>query len=83
MLRPFEVGADRVAQPFRDAAGWFGGLVDAKSENKKLKSQIEALRQQFILNQAALRENAQLKKLLDLPPGRAVPEGLPTRSPPA
>ena len=65
VLRPFEVGAERVAQPFRDAAGWFGGLLDAKSENKRLKEQIDALRQQIILNESALRENAQLKGLLD------------------
>ena len=36
-LRPFEVSAERIARPFRDAAGWFGGLIDAKSENAKLK----------------------------------------------
>ena len=65
VLRPFEVGAERVARPFRDAAGWFGGLLDAKSENKRLKEQIDALRQQIILNESALRENTQLKGLLD------------------
>ena len=27
VLRPFEVGAERVARPFRDAYGWFEGLV--------------------------------------------------------
>jgi rod shape-determining protein MreC len=74
VLRPFEVGADRVARPFRDAAGWFGGVIDAKSENAKLKKQIETLRQQFILNQAALRENAQLKTLLDLREGARFPK---------
>jgi rod shape-determining protein MreC len=65
VLRPFEVGAERVARPFRDAAGWFGGLLDAKDENKKLKRQIEELRQQEIATQSALRENAQLKAIVD------------------
>jgi rod shape-determining protein MreC len=65
ILRPFEVGAERVASPFQDAAGWFGGLLHAKSDNKKLRKEVDQLRQQAILNQAALRENAQLKQLLD------------------
>jgi rod shape-determining protein MreC len=74
VLRPFEVGAERIARPFRDAAGWFGGLLDAKSENEKLKEQIDALRQQIILTQSALRENAQLKSLLDYREGARFPK---------
>jgi rod shape-determining protein MreC len=74
ILRPFEVGAERVARPFRDAAAWFGGLTDAKSKNAKLKEQIEALRQQIILSQSAVRENTQLKKLLDLREGARFPK---------
>jgi rod shape-determining protein MreC len=73
VLRPFEVGAERVARPFRDAVGWFGGLLDAKSENEKLKEQIDALRQQIILNESALRENTQLKALLDYREGARFP----------
>jgi len=74
ILRPFEVGAERVARPFRDAASWFGGLVDAKSENEKLKEQIEALRQQIILTESAVRENTQLKTLLDYREGARFPK---------
>jgi rod shape-determining protein MreC len=73
VLRPFEVGAERVARPFRDAVAWFGGLLDAKSENEKLKEQIDALRQQIILNESALRENTQLKALLDYREGARFP----------
>ena len=32
VLRPFEVAATRVAQPFRDAASWVGSLASAKSD---------------------------------------------------
>lgn len=64
VLKPFEVAADRVASPFEDAASWFGGLLHAKSENKKLRRQLDQLRAQAILNQSALRENAQLKQAL-------------------
>ncbi len=64
VLRPFEIGAERVARPFRDAAGWVGGLLHAKRDNKRLRRENDELRQQEILNQAALRENTQLKGLL-------------------
>lgn len=64
ILRPFEVGAERVARPFRDLAGWFGGLLDAKSENEKLREETERLRQRVILTESALRENSQLRSLL-------------------
>ena len=64
ILRPFEVAADRVASPFEDAASWFGGLLHAKSDNKKLRRENDQLRQQAIINEGALRENAQLKELL-------------------
>ena len=74
VLRPFEVGAERVARPFRDAAGWFGGVIHAKSENKRFKEQIDALRQEIIVTQSALRENTQLKKLLDYLEGPTFPK---------
>jgi rod shape-determining protein MreC len=65
ILRPFEIAADRVTRPFRDAAGWTRGLVDAKSENKKLRKQVEDLRQQLILDESAVQENVQLKASLN------------------
>jgi rod shape-determining protein MreC len=64
VLRPFEVGAERVARPFRDAYGWFAGLVHAKSENARLRRQLDRYSQQVIANQNAIRENADLKRQL-------------------
>jgi rod shape-determining protein MreC len=61
ILRPFEVAADRVTRPFRDAVSWSRGLVDAKSENQKLRKQVADLRQQLILDEGAIQENVQLK----------------------
>jgi len=58
------VGAERVASPFRDAAGWFSSLVHARDQNKKLREERDQARQQAILNQSAVRENAQLKAIL-------------------
>lgn len=65
ILRPFEVAADRVTRPFRDAASWTRGLIDAKSENKKLHKQITDLRQQLILDEGAIQENVQMKTALN------------------
>jgi rod shape-determining protein MreC len=70
VLRPFEVAAERVSRPFRDAVGWTRDLFDAKSENEKLKQQVTSLRRQVILNESAAQDNAHLRNLLrfrDLP----------------
>jgi len=69
-LRPFEVAAERVSRPFRDAIGWTSDLFHAKSENDKLRQQVEELRREAILNRSAQLDNAELRKLLayrDLP----------------
>ena len=62
-LAPFEVAAERVARPFRDAYGWGEELVNAKDENAKLHEQVEALRRQVIENETATQENAQLRRI--------------------
>jgi rod shape-determining protein MreC len=70
ILRPFEVAADRVSRPFRDAVSWGRGLVHAKSENERLRSQVQTLRQQLSLDEGAVQQNVQLKAALrtrDLP----------------
>jgi rod shape-determining protein MreC len=65
ILRPFEVAADRVSRPFRDAINWGRGLVHAKSENQRLRSQIQSLRQQMSLDEGAVQQNVQLKAALN------------------
>jgi rod shape-determining protein MreC len=64
VLHPFEVAANRVAQPFRDAASWLGSLSDAKTERDKYRAEAAKYRQQLIGAQASARELAQLKALL-------------------
>jgi rod shape-determining protein MreC len=64
VLRPFEVGANRVAQPFRDAYGWFSGVLHAKSENGRLRKEVDLYSAQAIQNANAVQQNAQLKRLL-------------------
>lgn len=73
VLRPFEVAADRVARPFRDAYNWFHGLATARSENQKLKRQVQDLRQKYVAARSALNENVQLRRLLDFESGPAFP----------
>jgi rod shape-determining protein MreC len=63
-MRPFEVAANRVARPFRDAAGWARGLVDARSENGKLNREVETLRRQLNQQQAYRSENVILRREL-------------------
>jgi rod shape-determining protein MreC len=65
VLRPFEVAAERVAQPFRDVYGYFAGFVHAKSENEKLKAEVNQLRQQALLGEAARSQNQSLRNQLN------------------
>jgi rod shape-determining protein MreC len=71
---PFEVAGDRVARPFRDAFGWASDLLGAKSENAKLRKQVEDLRQQVIAEQTAAQENKRLQDLLGYIDGPRFPE---------
>jgi rod shape-determining protein MreC len=64
-LRPFEVAAGRVSRPFRDAAGWAHGLVNAKSQNAKLRGEISGLREKVGADESAKEENVTLKQLLN------------------
>jgi rod shape-determining protein MreC len=75
VLRPFEVAAERLSRPFRDAYGFFADLVNAKSENKHLRAEVEQLRQQATQNIAAASENAQLRKLLGFRNSTSFPVG--------
>ena len=66
VLHPFEVAANRVAQPFRDAAGWIGGLSSARSENRKLKQQNAKLQSELAQLQILLHENSDLLSLIHI-----------------
>jgi rod shape-determining protein MreC len=64
VLRPFEVASNRVAAPFRDAYGWFAGLIHAKSENAKLRDQVDKLRAEVIQNTNAAQQVDDLRRQL-------------------
>ena len=46
VLEPFQIGAERVVHPFRDAWGWFDDLRTAKSDNARLKKELAEARVQ-------------------------------------
>lgn len=63
--RPFQVVADRVAQPFEDASGWIRGVLRAKDENEKLRVELENLRQQRAKQKNAEADALRLEKILN------------------
>ena len=64
VTKPFQVVADRIAQPFEDAYGWFHGMLRAKDENKKMHQELESLRQQRARQKNAEAEDTKLEALL-------------------
>lgn len=64
ILRPFEVAAERVARPFRDAYAYFADLVNTKEENERLKEQLSQLRQQASQGATAQEQLDRLRDLL-------------------
>ena len=74
VLRPFEIGAERLARPFQDVYGYFSGLVHAKSENKRLRGELDQVRQQVIQFQTSYQENVTFRKLLRYIDGPRFPQ---------
>jgi rod shape-determining protein MreC len=65
VLRPFAVGFERIAQPFRDVYGWADSLLDARSEAERLRAENRDLRQIAIRSEFAIQENEYLRELAD------------------
>ncbi len=74
-LRPFQVAADRIAEPFRDAYAWVDGLFEARSDAEALREENETLRQQVAQSRLAARENVRLRDLLAYRDGPRFPDG--------
>jgi rod shape-determining protein MreC len=72
-LRPFQIAATRVAQPFRDAYDYFANASRAESENARLKREYQKVRQQAIANRAAAIKAQQTNKLLHFEQGPVFP----------
>jgi rod shape-determining protein MreC len=74
-MRPFQVAADRIAEPFRDAYAWADSLFDARSDAERMREENETLRQQVVQGQLAQRENDRLRELLEFRDGPRLPDG--------
>jgi rod shape-determining protein MreC len=64
VMQPFQVGADRLVAPFRDAWGYVSDLRTAKSEADKYRKQLETLRAQSFQYADAIHRNRELEALL-------------------
>lgn len=76
-MRPFEIGAQRVSRPFRDAYGWVAALFHAKSENERLREEVDELRAQVINTARLQREHRELELLLQFRRGASFPRDFP------
>lgn len=75
IFSPVQSVGDRALKPARDLVNWFDETFDAKGENSKLHTELEAVRKEAVGAQAALAENRQMRKLLDLDESGAIPSG--------
>jgi len=65
-LRPFQIAATRVAQPFRDAYDYFAKASSAESENTALKKRYAQLRLEVLRNRGLAIKAQQYARLLHL-----------------
>lgn len=77
VMRPFEIGANRVARPFKDAYGWTADLFHARAENKQLRKQLSTARQDAIGKASAVEELTKLRKILKYQRGPTYPDDFP------
>ena len=74
VLRPFQVAATRVAQPFRDGYDYLASLSSAKSQLKREKALYAKVRREAIANRAAAVQALQLEKLMHFEQGSRYPQ---------
>jgi rod shape-determining protein MreC len=74
-LAPLQEGASRALKPARDLGGWIGDVFDAKSENKRLRRQVEDLRNRLAAAETAQRDVSELRKLVGLNQSSRFPQG--------
>lgn len=75
IFSPVQSVADRALKPARDLVNWFDKTFDARGKEARLQDELQAARKEAVGKSAALAENAQLHKLLELDRGGAIPSG--------
>jgi len=74
-MAPLQEGASRALKPARDFVGWTGDVFDAKSDNKKLRRQVQDLRNQLVASQAASRDAGELRSIVGFNRSSGFPSG--------
>lgn len=74
VLRPFEIAAQRVARPFRDAYDYVSGLTGAKAENTRLRAEVRQLRAAASAAAADEQRLAELEALMRFEQGPSYPK---------
>jgi rod shape-determining protein MreC len=75
IFSPVQSVADGALKPARDLVNWFDQTFDARGRNSRLRDELQTARKEAVGANAALAENAQLRKLLQLDRGGAIPSG--------
>ena len=73
VVAPLQNGTARATKPFRDAWNWTGDLFNAKSENAKLRKELEQLRAGVATELTTQDENVQLRALVALQKDKIFP----------
>jgi rod shape-determining protein MreC len=73
ILRPFQIAATRIAQPFRDAYDYVDGLAKARAENQRLKKINADLRAKDLRRAAEAAKYEALVKLMRFEQGSTFP----------
>jgi len=66
VVSPIQEGASRTLKPVRDLFGWVGDTVSAKGDLKDAHQERDEWRQKAVGYEVATRQNAKLRRLLDL-----------------
>jgi rod shape-determining protein MreC len=74
-LAPLQEGASRALKPARDFGGGIDDVFDAKSENKRLRRQVTALRTRLAAAETAQRDASQLRELVGFNRSDHFPQG--------
>jgi rod shape-determining protein MreC len=75
IFSPVQSVADRALKPARDLVNWFDETFDARGRNGRLQTELEAERKAAVAGRAAIAENAELRKMVGLDQGGAIPSG--------
>ena len=76
IFSPLQAVADRALKPARDLVNWFDETFDARGRQRAAcRTNCEVAREQAVGAEAALAENAQLRKLVGLDRSGAIPSG--------